>query len=166
MDRLIAAKWPVLDLEWGEDLATAVASLLKVKRTVVADEHFTYAAPPDVPTPAEFAGALAGLLKQAGANVSQVEVSQVRGAASQLPFVLLEALSRPVPQDVAKASPFARRAPSLLCINLEHEAIAKAAPLFSRAPRLAAVLMARLVLVRSEKLDAARDEALTRWALT
>ena len=93
-------------------------------------------------------------------------MSEVRGAAAKLPFVLLDALSRPVPQDVAQGSPFARRAPALLCFNLEHEAIAKAAPLFSRAPRLAAVLMARLVLVKNARLDASRDEALTKWALT
>lgn len=166
VDRLVAAKWPVLDLEWGNDLATAIAQVLKVKRTVVADEQFTYAAPPDVPTPPEFSGALVSLLKDAGAAVSQVEVSQVRGAAAKLPFVLLDALSRPVPDEVAKGSPFVRRAPSLICFNLEHEAIAKAAPLFSRAPRLAAVLMARLVLVKASRLDAARDAALTRWALT
>ena len=90
----------------------------------------------------------------------------MRGAAAKQPFVLLDGLSRPVPDDVARGSPFARKTPALLCFNLEHEAIAKAAPLFSRAPRLAAVLMARLVLVKASKLDAARDAALTRWALT
>ena len=66
---------------------------------------------------------------------------------------------------MARGSPFAQRAPSLVCFNLEHPAIAKAAPLFSRAPRLAAVLMARLVLVSGNRLDAARDAALTKWAL-
>jgi molecular chaperone HtpG len=166
VDRLIAAKLPVLDLHWGNELATAIASVLKVKRTVVADEHFTYAAPPDAPTPPEFSAALVALLREAGAAVGQVEVSEVRGAAAKQPFVLLDALSRPVPDEVATGSPFTRRTPSLLCFNLGHEAIAKAAPLFSRAPRLAAVLMARLVLVKSSRLDAARDAALTRWALT
>ncbi len=161
VDRLLDARWPVLELEPGD-----VPSLLKAKRTVIADEYFTYAAPPEVPTPKEFGSALVTLLREAGAAVSQVEVSEVRGAAAKVPFVLLEAFSRPVPEVVATGSAFSRKAPGLLCFNLAHEAIAKAAPLFSRAPRLAAVLMARLVLVNAGKLDAARDEALTRWALT
>jgi hypothetical protein len=109
---------------------------------------------------------LVTLLREAGAGVSQVEVSEVRGAASKLPFVLLDALSRPVPHDVAKGSPFVRKSPPLLCFNLEHPAIAKAAPLFSKAPRLAAVLMARLVLVHFKKLEAGVDRAMTSWALT
>ncbi len=166
VDRLLDAKWPVLELDVHQELGRAVVALLKVKRTVIADEHFTYAAPPEVPTPKEFASALVTLLQEAGAAVKQVEVSEVRGAAGKLPFVLLEALSRPVPEEVATGSAFVRKSPGLLCFNSSHEAIAKAAPLFSRAPRLAAVLMARLVLVKASRLDAARDEALTNWALT
>lgn len=166
VDRLLDAKWPVLELEAGNQLSWALVSLLKVKRTVVADEQFTYAAPPETPTPREFAGALVTLLREAGATVSKVEVSEVRGAAAKLPFVLLDALAKPVPDDVARGSPFVRKAPSLICFNLEHEAIAGAAPLFARAPRLAAVLMARLVLVSANKLDSSRDLALTRWALS
>jgi hypothetical protein len=166
VDRLLAAKWPVVDLTWGNELSAIVGHLLKVKGTVVADEHFTYAAPPEVPTPKEFGSALVKLLQDAGAAVDHVEVSEVRGAAAKQPFVLLDALSKPVPESVARGSAFTRKSPSLVCFNLEHEAIAKAAPLFSRAPRLAAVLMARLVLVSANKLDASRDEALTRWALS
>ena len=166
VDRLLAAKWPVIELTDSTSLSLAIVQLLKARRTLIADEHFSYAAPPDSPTPPEFAGALATLLREAGARIAQVEVAQVRGAASKRPFVMLDALSSPVPDEVVKGSPFARKTPGLLCFNLGHETIAKAAPLFSRAPRLAAVLMARLVLVKDGKLDAARDEALTRWALT
>ena len=166
VDRLLAAKWPVLDPEMGGELLAAIVAVLKVQRTVTADDQFTYAAPPEVPTPREFASALLELLGAAGGRVTQVEVSEVRGAAAKLPFVLLDALSKPVTDDVARGSAFSRKAPSLLCFNLAHEAIARAAPLFSAAPRLAAVLMARLVLVNANKLDASRDEALTRWALT
>jgi len=166
VDRLLDAKWPVLELSQSSELARLMPQLLELQRTVVADEHFSYAAPPDVPTPKEFAGALVTLLREAGAGIEKVEVSEVRGAASEDPFVLLEALSRPVPESVANGSPFSRKGPGLLCFNLSHEAIAKAAPLFGKSPRLAAVLMARLVLVKASRLDAARDEALTRWALT
>ncbi len=166
VDRLLDAKWPVLEVEWGSDLGNAVAALLKVKRSVTADAHFTYAAPPDAPTPTGFAEALLALLQDAGAMVRRVEVSAVRGAAREDPWVLLDALSRPVPSEVARGSAFVRRCPPVLCFNLEHPAIAKATPLFTRAPRLAAVLMARLVLVKASKLDADRDAALTRWALS
>ncbi len=164
--RLLDAGWPVLELDWGSDAGNAVAALLKVKRTVTADAHFTYAAPPDRPTPPEFASALLSLLRDAGAGITQLEVSEVRGAAVEAPWVLLDALSRPVPHDVASGSAFARRCPPVLCFNLQHPAIREASALFTRAPRLAAVLMARLVLVSASRLDAARDAALTRWALS
>ncbi len=166
VDRLLDGKWPVLELTAGDEMSAAVTQLLKVKRTVVADEQFTYAAPPEVPTPKEFASALVKLLQEAGASVNAVEVSEVRGAAAKLPFVMLDALSRPVPDEVARSTAFAWKSPSLVCFNLEHEAIAKAAPLFAKAPRLAAVLMARLVLVSANKLDSARCDNLTKWALT
>ena len=157
---------PVLELEWGTETGNAVAALLKVKRSVTADEHFTYAAPPDVPTPPEFASALTALLRDAGAQVKQVEVSRVRAAAAEDPWVLLEALSQPMQAHLARGSAFARNTPPVLCFNLGHPAIDKASRLFTTAPRLAAVLMARLVLVQASKLDAQRDAALTRWALS
>lgn len=55
------------------------------------------AAPPEAATPKEFASARVKLLHEAGASVSAVEVSEVRGAAAKLPFVMLDSLSRPVP---------------------------------------------------------------------
>ena len=90
----------------------------------------------------------------------------MRGCAADEALVLLDALGQPLPRQRARSSAFARKAPPVLCFNAGHPAVAKAAPLFSQAPRLAAVLMARLVLVSASKLDAARDAALTKWALS
>lgn len=166
VQRLLDAGIPVLDVAQGTALGDAACELLGVRQTRVADEHFTYAAPPERATPKEFASALRGLLEDAGAKLEQVELSEVRGAAADRPWVLLDALSRPISLEQARRSLFERKAPGVLCFNLAHEAVGQAAPLFQRAPRLAAVLMARLVLVSASRLDAARDAALTRWALT
>lgn len=162
VDRLLDAGVPVLERAQAEE----IGSLVRAGRVVAADEVFTYAAPPEKPTPVEFARALAALLSEAGAKVAQVEASEVRGAAAEQPFVALDALSRCVTKQQAVASLFGRSKPGVLCFNLAHPAVKKAAPLFSSAPRLAAVLLARMVLVHEKKLTVARDEALTRWALT
>lgn len=166
VERLLDAKLPVLDVQWGTTLGEAVCALVGAKQTRVADEHFTYAAPPERATPREFAAALEELLADAGAQIERVELSEVRGAAADQPWVLLDALSRPSPVQQARSSAFQRKAPKVLCFNLAHEAVGRAAPLLQRAPRLAAVLLARLVLVSASRLDAARDAALTRWALS
>lgn len=165
VDRLRAAKFPVLELSAGTELCNTVAQWLRARSVAVADDRFTYAAPPDAPEPPEFSSALATLLVRAGAKVKKACVAEVRGAGREAPFVLLDALGQPVRLEDARLPPFAKGAPPLLCLNLAHEAIAAAAPLFSRAPRLAAVLMARLVLARCSRLDEERDRALTEWAL-
>ncbi len=166
VDRLLAAQVPVLELRPGAALADLVLGSLKLDGAVEADTHFTYAAPPETPTPRAFAAALLELLTRAGARVQQVEVSTVRGAAHAEPLVLLRALGRPQAFAEAVASPFARGAPPVLCLNPGHAALAAAVPLFDRAPRLAALLVARLVLVRHGRLDAPTDAALTAWGLT
>lgn len=166
VQRLLDAKWPVLELAPGHVRTNAALTLLKCRHVAEADLTFLYAAPPERPTPGPFASALTGLLNDAGAHVKSVEVSEVRGAKDTEAWALLDGLSKPVTADRARSSPFVRGAPPLLCLNLHHPSVAKAVPLFSSAPRLAAVLMARLVLVTHGRLDATRDEALTGWALS
>jgi molecular chaperone HtpG len=166
VQRLLDAQWPVLELAPGHQRTNAALTLLKCRHVAEADHTFLYAAPPERPTPAPFASALTRLLNDAGAHVKSVEVSEVRGARETEAWALLDALSKPMTADRARGSPFSRGAPPLLCLNLSHPSVAKAVPLFSSAPRLAAVLMARLVLVTHGRLDAARDEALTGWALS
>lgn len=165
VERLLAAKWPVLELAVGTRHTAEALAFLKSKRAVEADSFFTYAAPPERPTNKPFASALLELLRDAGAGIEQVEVSTLRGAEAEEEWALLDALSRPVTIERARSSPFVRGSPRVLLLNDGHEAVEKAAKLFDRAPRLAAVLMARLVLVSHGKLDQARDAALTGWAL-
>jgi molecular chaperone HtpG len=165
VDRLLAAGVPVLELQPSTQLTDLVLASLKLADTVLADEHFTYAAPPERAPFAPFTAALLELLKDAGARVTQVTVSPVRGAGRREPLVLLHALGRPLPFAEALASPFARGAPPVLCLNPDHEAVAAAQGLFERAPRLAAYLLARLVLVHHGRLDAAADARLTDWGL-
>jgi hypothetical protein len=155
VERLIDGGTAVLERE--------LEPFVSADRVVIADEVFTYAAPPEKPTPAEFAGALKELLSEL--SFSRVEVSEVRGAAAELPFVWLEALSRCVTREEAEASLFSKKKGGVLCFNLAHPAVEKAVPLLTRAPRLAAMLFARMVLVHEGKLSAARDEALTKWGL-
>lgn len=165
VERLLDAGWPVLE---GTASDPAVASFVQregVRHLVTADDAFTYAAPPETPTPPEFARTLSKLLVDAGAQLEHLELSAVRGALSDEPFVLLEALSRCVAKEDALRSPFSRGAPGVLCFNASHPAVRKAAGLFTTAPRLAAFLMARLVLVSESRLTEAREAALTRWAL-
>jgi molecular chaperone HtpG len=156
VDRLLDAGTAVIDHE----LHAEVAALVKAKQVVIADEVFTYAAPPERATPAEFAAALRELLE-----VPQVEVAEVRGAAADKTYVWLERLSRCVSVTDA-IKPVLGRKSGVLCLNLAHPAVAKAAPLFAKKPRLAALLIARLVLVHEGKLSAAKDQALTKWGLT
>lgn len=165
VQRLLDAKWPVLEFALGTQSANDALELLKLKHAREADKHFTYAAPPERPTNAVFASALLELLQDAGAQIEQVEVSELRGAEAKEHWALLDAMSKPVTLERARSSPFANGAPKVLCLNEGHEAVERASKLFATAPRLAAVLMARLVLVSHGRLDSARDSALTGWAL-
>ena len=165
VERMRLAGSVVLELSLGRPLQ-ALKALVRAKEIAVAEQRFTYAEPPVAPQPPGFASAVVSLLTTAGAKVKDAMVAEVRGAAKDEPFVVLEAPGRPAHADEARASPFSRRAPGLLVFNHAHPSIAAAEPLFARAPRLAAVLMGRLVLVRSSKLDDAADRRLTEWALT
>ncbi|MFT3711129.1 MAG: hypothetical protein QM817_26165 [Archangium sp.] len=165
VQRLLDARWPVLELALGSQAANDALALLKVKHAREADKHFTYAAPPERPTNAVFATALLELLRDAGAGIEQVEVSELRGAEADREWALLDAMSRPVTLERARGSAFTRGCPKVLCLNEGKETVERAARLFATAPRLAALLMARLVLVSHGKLDGARDAVLTGWAL-
>ena len=165
VERLRNAGRPVLELAPFGPLAAAVKTQLRAKQAALADGWATYAEPPAGPQPPGFSAALTELLGAAGAKTTQAAVTEVRGAAKQEPMVLVERLGQPIEADVARGSPFSRQAPPVLCLNRAHPSIAAAEPLFATAPRLAAVLMARLVLVRWSKLDDAADRRLTEWAL-
>ncbi|MBL8910266.1 MAG: ATP-binding protein, partial [Archangium sp.] len=123
VERLLDAKWPVLELTPGTEASNEALALLKTKRAVEADTFFTYAAPPERPTSKPFASALLELLKDAGAGIEEVEVSTLRGAEAEEEWALLDALSRPVTLERARSSPFVRGCPKVLLLNDGHEAV-------------------------------------------
>jgi molecular chaperone HtpG len=164
--RLVAAGTAVTECDEAEPFAFELRHLLRVRRLVRADLAFSYAEPPTVAQPAAFTSALSELLLGAGCPVETVAVAQVRGAGEREAWIFTEALGRPTPlKDSAKKLKRRAKHP-LLCLNRAHPLVDKAAPLLSSAPRLAALLMARVLLVRYGLLDEKTDAYLTGWALS
>lgn len=164
--RLVAAGTVVTECDEAEPFAFELRNLFKAKRLVRCDQVFSYAEPPTVAQPGAFASALSELLSGAGCPVEAVAVAEVRGAGEGEAWIFTEALGRPTAlEDSAKKLKRRGKHP-MLCLNRTHPLVAKSAPLLSSAPRLAALLMARVLLVRYGLLDEKTDAYLTGWALS
>jgi hypothetical protein len=164
--RLVAAGTVVTECDETEPFALELASQLKTKRLTRCERFFSYAEPPTVAQPGAFAAALSELLSGAGCPVEGVAVAEVRGAGEHEGWIFTEALGRPTPLSQSTLKLKRKRSHPLLCLNRAHPLVERSAPLLTSAPRLAALLMARVLLVRSGLLDDKTDAYLTGWALS
>jgi molecular chaperone HtpG len=164
--RMLAAGTPVVECDESEAFLDDVRHVLKPDVVLRCELHFSYAEPPTVAQPAAFSAALAELLAGAGTPVEGVAVAEVRGAGQEEAWIFTEALGRPTPRHAAQLPLKRRRQHPLLCLNRTHPLLTGSAPLLERAPRLAALVVARVLLVRSGLLDEKTDAYLTGWALS
>ncbi len=164
--RMVAAGHPVIEGNSNESFMLAMLTFYRTKLSCDVDRWFTYAEPPTVAQPLAFTLALAELLKGAGCAVAEVAIAEVRGASENQPWFFTQALGRPT--YIVDAGAVLKRGHKrpILCFNRKNALIADAEPLLTTAPRLAALLMARLLLVRVGLLDDETDAYLTGWALT
>jgi molecular chaperone HtpG len=164
--RLLAAGTAVVECDENEAFLAELKVALKPDLVLRCDLHFSYAEPPTVAQPAAFIAALAELLTGAGCPVEGVAVAELRGAGQEDPWIFADALGRPASRHTAQAPLKRRRKHPLLCLNRMHPLLEGSMPLLERAPRLAALVVARVLLVRSGLLDEKTDAFLTGWALS
>ncbi len=164
--RLLAAGTAVVECDEAEPFAKEVLGLLRAESLLRCDRGFSYAEPSTNAQPVAFAAALAELLAGAGCPVEGVAIAAVRGAGEEEAWIFTQALGRPTPRAASTLALKRKRQHPLLCLNRTHPLVDRSAALRDLAPRLAALLMARLLLVRFGLLDEKTDAYLTGWALS
>jgi molecular chaperone HtpG len=111
------------------------------------------------------AGAVAGLLRAAGARIGSAAIAAVHGGGRGAVAVRAQEVGRAEPTKDALGSPFAEKT-RLLVLRRDHAAVARAAAVAGRRPRLAAFLLARLVALEHAALTEAADARLVDKALS
>jgi hypothetical protein len=164
--RLWASGTLVAEADDSEPFGEALALVLRARRVLRCERAFSYAEPPTVAQPQAFASALSELLLGAGCPVGGVAIAEVRGAGEEHPWIFTEALGRPTAVKDAVMPLKRKKQHPLLCLNRAHPLVERQAALLTTAPRLAALLMARVLLVRNGLLDDKTDAYLTGWALS
>jgi hypothetical protein len=166
VERLDAAGTPVVDGLPGDPWVQEIRQSWAASQVALADEWWTHAEPVASDSAPAFSAALLDALALLKGAPRAVTLTRVHGACSEQPFALVHALGKPVLKTVAQGSPFIRKAPPTLVLNVAHPDIARLAPLLDSAPRLAAMLVARRMAVAFGALHDDAERTLTGWALT